>query len=139
VASALAADVAESVTAYGVSQPQGPVSERLVDPASPPPDREALDFHDVGRGDSPTRILHLTAPADGMLEATLPEGSPYRILSIQTYSGVIVPLGAPPRRSLRSFSDRDGAPSGQIAFDLPIERERSYVRGQPLLVAWTKY
>jgi hypothetical protein len=204
-ASGSAADPAtDTITAYGVAQPQGPVSAsylrmhhslylldqcrkvkagtvvrkrveplvgrtvldtlltrdldalylRLTGPASAPPtggapvrslwDRiltddgaapappldlpAALDFHDVGQGDSPTRILHVTAPADGLIEATLPPESPYRILSIQTNTGVIAQLGALPRRPIPVLFDEGAAnPRGPSEPESPpIERARSY-------------
>jgi hypothetical protein len=57
---------------------------------------EALDFQEVKALDSPQRTLRVTSPADGFVEARLPSGSPFQILSMQSYDGAILELpGAP--------------------------------------------
>jgi hypothetical protein len=64
----------------------------------PPPDvPEELDFHDVGQGDNPTRTLHVASPGDGLFAASLPAGSPFRIVSMRTSTGVLVAQPPPPR------------------------------------------
>lgn len=56
----------------------------------PPPAADAptaLDFHRIQPGATARRVLYLTVPADGVAEASLPDGSPFRIRAMRTYDG----------------------------------------------------
>lgn len=83
----------------GAAPPTRSLWDRILtdDGAAPPPPPdvpEALDFGDVGRGDAPQRVLRVTAPSDGSLEVGLPADSPFQILSMRTYTGLIVEVPA---------------------------------------------
>jgi hypothetical protein len=60
---------------------------------APPPRPDLpgmLDFQAVKTRDFPQQTLHVTSPADGLLEARLPSDSPFQILSMQSYEGVLL-------------------------------------------------
>lgn len=63
--------------------------------AAPPPRLElpaAVSFENIHTLDAPSQMIRVTAPVDGSLQASLPADSPFRILSMQTYDGLIIEL-----------------------------------------------
>ena len=57
----------------------------------PPADLpNALDFHGIQPGGASRRVLHVTVPADGVAEASLPSGSRYRIRGMRRYDGWVL-------------------------------------------------
>jgi hypothetical protein len=57
----------------------------------PPADLpDTLDFHGIQPGGSSRRVLHVTVPADGVAEASLPSGSRFRIRGMRSFDGLIL-------------------------------------------------
>jgi hypothetical protein len=97
--------------------------------AAPPPPPELPDvvaFNDVRPLDVPSEVIRITAPADGTVEVSLPADSPFRILSMRSYDGLILQLprtrGAPgyarvkTESSLRLQFARDQTP-----WEVPVQ------------------
>jgi hypothetical protein len=93
----------------------------------PPPELPAVvAFDEVRPLDVPSEVIRVTAPADGTVEVSLPTDSPFRILSMQSYDGLILQLprtrGAPgyakvkTESSLRTRFARDQAP-----WEVPVQ------------------
>jgi hypothetical protein len=77
-----------------------------------------LNFEDVNRGDSPSRLLRLTSLVDGTLEARLPSDSAFQIRSMRTYDGVILevpPIPDGPGAQRREASQLDTFRSPELS------------------------
>jgi hypothetical protein len=80
-------------------------------PLPPLEPREPLDFYEVSPRDSKAELLQVTSPADGTIEARLPTDSPFRILSMLSYDGVIVdptPVRSARRRPVSGRPSTEG-------------------------------
>jgi hypothetical protein len=69
-----------------------------------------LTLQGLGSGAFPSRILRVTSPTDGALEASFPAGSPFQILSMRTYDGIVL---RQPTRPHSPVAPRTEAP-GQV-------------------------
>ena len=66
--------------------------------AAPPPPLDlpaTVSFENVKPLDAPSQIVRVTAPVDGSLQASLPTDSPFRIVSMRSYDGLILQMPRP--------------------------------------------